>query len=69
MFWLQTDYNQYKADWSRETRNKKFMLPKHFHDWIMLTDDMSERLVPDFINMLERVCPGMGIHVKAPTKV
>ncbi|XP_071808284.1 piwi-like protein 1 [Asterias amurensis] len=57
-----------EADWGREMCRDKVIVPVDLRNWLLVFCKRDASRAGDFLNMMERCCPQMGVRIQAPTR-
>lgn len=57
-----------QADWGRDVTRKTVITAVDLRNWIVLYTKRDSGKVQEYINMMSKVCPQMGIQCSPPTR-
>ena len=57
-----------QADWSRDATREKVITAVPLRQWVVVYTKRDSSKAHDFVSMMQKVCPQMGIDVTAPTR-
>lgn len=58
-----------EADWGREMGREHVLVPVHLRNWVVIFAKRDSGKAQEFINMMSRTCPQMGMNIESPNAV